>query len=274
MPTQEKQKLCFVIAPIGKAGSDIRCRSDQVLIHIMTPAATECGYKTIRADNISEPGMITSQVIQHLIEDALVIADLTSHNPNVFYELAIRHAIKMPIVQIIQKGETVPFDVAQSRTIHVDHHDLDSVANCKDELIKQIRSVERNPSDVDTPISTAIDLQSLHQSKNPLEKSSADIIEMLQYIRSKVVELSETYRRPRIDFVKSDAIFTIIERLSNLLELKKNEKPSHLKIKEAQRLVQRLPEILNDMVTWDSKMSADVYKKIMKWGDRDYFKMG
>jgi phage gp29-like protein len=87
MPKQEKQereKLCFVIAPIGEEGSDVRRRSDQVLKHVIAPAAKECGYETIRADKISEPGMITSQVIQHLLEDALVIADLTGRNPNVF----------------------------------------------------------------------------------------------------------------------------------------------------------------------------------------------
>lgn len=267
MSTKEKQKLCFVIAPIGKAGSDTRRRSDQVLEHIMKPAATECGYKTIRADDISEPGMITSQVIQHLIEDALVIADLTGHNPNVFYELAIRHAIKMPIVQIIQKGEIVPFDVAQSRTIDVDHHDLDSVAHCRDKLIKQIQSVERNPTDIDTPISTAIDLQALRQSKNPLEKSSADIIEMLQDIRSRVTELSETYRygRPRIDIQKNSEIGMIIACLSNLLELKKNEKPSPLKIKQAQKLIRRLNEKLDYMPTIDSEMKDDVLSRLREW---------
>jgi hypothetical protein len=141
-----------------------------VLKHIIVPAARECGYETIRADSISEPGMITSQVIQHLLDDALVIADLTGRNPNVFYELAIRHAIRKPIVQIIQLGESIPFDVAQSRTIQVDHHDLDSSAHCLDELKKQIRSVEKNPSDVDTPISVAIDIKTLRQSGNPLEK--------------------------------------------------------------------------------------------------------
>ena len=163
MPKKEEEQLCFVIAPIGEEGSDIRRRSDQVLKHIIAPAAEECGYKTIRADSISEPGMITSQVIQHLLDDALVIADLTGHNPNVFYELAVRHFIRKPVVQIIQIGEPIPFNVTQSRTIQVDHHDLDSVARCRDDLIKQIRSVEKGPGKVDNPISVAIDMETLRQ---------------------------------------------------------------------------------------------------------------
>jgi len=87
------KKSCFVIAPIGQEESETRNRSDLVLKHIIKPAAEECGYKAVRADEISEPGIITTQVIQRLIDDDLVIADLTERNPNVFYELAIRHAI-------------------------------------------------------------------------------------------------------------------------------------------------------------------------------------
>ena len=154
-------KLCFVIAPIGDEGTEVRHRSDQILTHIIDVAAKECGYETLRADKISEPGIITSQIIQPLLDDPLVIADMTGHNPNVFYELAVRHAIRKPVVQLIEKGEKIPFDVAATRIIQVDHHDLDSVAKCHQELTSQIRAVEKDPTDVDTPISAAIDLQQL-----------------------------------------------------------------------------------------------------------------
>lgn len=188
MPKQDKEtrRICFVIAPIGEEGSDIRRRSDQILNHVITPAAKDCGYETIRADRISEPGIITSQVIQHLVADPLVIADLTGRNPNVFYELAVRHAVRKPCVQIIQTGEPVPFDVAQTRTIVVDHRDLDSAARCREELVKQIHAAETDPTEVDSPISVAIDLQSLRQSENPQERGSAEIIEMLYDLRMRL----------------------------------------------------------------------------------------
>jgi len=69
----------------------------------------------MRADELAEPGIITSQVIQHIVDDQLVIADLTERNPNVFYELALRHALRKPVVQIIHRGEAIPFDVAGMR---------------------------------------------------------------------------------------------------------------------------------------------------------------
>ena len=56
----------------------------------------------------------------------------------------------------------------------------------KEELIRQIRSVEKDPTKVDSPITMAIDLQSLRQSENPLEKSTTEIISMLQDIQSMI----------------------------------------------------------------------------------------
>lgn len=241
----QEERICFVIAPIGEEGTEIRRRSDQVLKHIITPAAKECGYRTIRADTISEPGMITSQVIQHLVEDPLVIADLTGRNPNVFYELAVRHAVRKPCVQIIQVGEPIPFDVSQSRTIQVDHHDLDSVSRCIEELVKQIKAVERDASDIDTPITVAIDLQSLRQSENPLEKSSAEIISMLQDLNSKFSEFSETFgkqiiRHQGIQPGLIEENMFLLEHLLKLIDMPEGEILSGERLEEIKFLLDKM----------------------------------
>jgi hypothetical protein len=220
-------QTCFVIAPIGSEGSDIRVRSDQVLKHIISPAAKECGYGTVlRADQISEPGLITSQVIQHVVEDPLVIADLTGWNPNVFYELSLRHALKKPVVQIIHATEKIPFDIAASRTIHVDHHDLDSVARAKEEIVRQIKAVENNPTEVDNPISAAIELQSLRQSGNPLEKSNAEILTMLTDIRSTLSDLREEPRRMRMHPGMIEELIMFMESINNVLDSESEDIPS------------------------------------------------
>src|SRR5262245_40370896 len=91
-------KPCFVIAPIGEPTSETRRRSDQVFRHIIQPAAEACGYRAQWALDMSDPGTITHHVIDRLQNDPMVIADLTGHNANVFYELAIRHAVRKPLV--------------------------------------------------------------------------------------------------------------------------------------------------------------------------------
>ena len=195
---QSIERICFVIAPIGDQESDTRKRSDQVLKHVIKPAATECSYNAIRSDEIAEPGLITSQVIQHIVDDPIVIADLTERNPNVFYELAIRHALKKPFVQIIKKGEQLPFDVAGMRTISVDHHDLDSVEVARKEIVSQIKSVEDlTPEQVETPISVSLELQFLRQSENPEQRSLADLVAAVSDVRSGFNNLEKRISDPR-----------------------------------------------------------------------------
>src|SRR5690242_1093880 len=94
-------RLCFVISEIGEENSEIRRRADDVLKYVIAPAAIDCGYEDpVRADQLPDPGIITSQIIQYLVESPLVVADLTGRNPNVFYELAVRHATGKPVVQM------------------------------------------------------------------------------------------------------------------------------------------------------------------------------
>ena len=182
----ENTKTCFVIAPIGDEDTPTRKRSDQVLRHIIRPAVGPLGYEAIRADEIDKPGIITTQVLNQVVESELVIADLTERNPNVFYELAIRHAINKPFVQIIRKGEQLPFDVAQNRTVFVDLQDPDSVADSVKQIASQIESLESDPEDVDNPISVSINLQRLLQSPDPEQRSLADVLSALSEIQARV----------------------------------------------------------------------------------------
>jgi hypothetical protein len=75
--------------------------NNKILKYLIRPVCKQMGYITKRADEINEPGLITKKVIIKLINSDLVIADLTGHNPNAFYELALRHATGKPIILII-----------------------------------------------------------------------------------------------------------------------------------------------------------------------------
>jgi hypothetical protein len=196
MTTKPKKKICFVISPIGEEDSDTRKRSDTVLKHIITAPAEQLGYEVIRADKISEPGIITTQIIQHIVDSDLVIADLTERNPNVFYELALRHAIRKPLVQLIKKGESIPFDVAATRIIQFDIQNLDSVEAAKAEILSQVRSLESGKNDVDNPISVSLDLKVLKESGNPEERSLADIVEAISDLRLAVTSVDKKMNSP------------------------------------------------------------------------------
>lgn len=187
-------KRCFIISPIGEEGSDIRVRSDKILRHLISEPIKQYGYEIIRADKISEPGIITTQIIEHIVNSELVVADLTDKNPNVFYELAIRHAIRKHLVQIIKLGEIIPFDVAATRIIQFDLSDLDSVANAKDQISSQVRAIESHSEgdDIQNPISVSLDLKILRESNNIEERSLADIVEAISDLRTTVISTEKS----------------------------------------------------------------------------------
>jgi len=182
---------CFVIAPIGNEGSEIRKRSDQVFKYIIDPVCRECDFTPERADHLDEPGMITSQIIQRVMNDQLVIADLTGRNPNVYYELSLRHALRKPLVQLIHKDETLPFDVQNMRTISYDHKDLDSVNTAKEDLKRQINLVkDKSPNEIETPFSVSIELQDLRSSDDSRDRNYGELLSVIMSLRSDLQKLA------------------------------------------------------------------------------------
>jgi hypothetical protein len=117
-------KVCFVITPIGEDGSEQRRHSDLFLHSIIEPAISELGFEVVRADQIGAAGIITSQILEYVMNARLAIVDLSFHNPNAFYEMAIRHATRLPIIQISRKQDRLPFDVGQVRTVVIDTTDI------------------------------------------------------------------------------------------------------------------------------------------------------
>jgi hypothetical protein len=117
LPT--KPKLCFVVGPIGADDSDDRIHADWLLEAIIRPVFEEHfeAFRVERADKISDPGRIDAQVITALLNADLVVADLTTLNPNAFYEIGIRHTIQKPIIHMRLENQPIPFDVASFRTI-------------------------------------------------------------------------------------------------------------------------------------------------------------
>lgn len=151
------QKICFYITPIGSDGSEERKHSDLFMSSLVEPALAELGLKVIRADKIGEPGMITTQVLEYLKRSRLAIADLSYLNPNVFYEVALRHALRLPVVQLIRKADKLPFDVNQSRTLTFDTTDIYSLVpklqTYQAEIATQARKALDDPGSVGNPVS-------------------------------------------------------------------------------------------------------------------------
>lgn len=106
----DRQKTCFVLMPFAEGYQEVY---DQVY----TPVCSANGLRCWRVDEIAGPGSITQDIVEGIIDADIILADLTSQNPNVFYELGIAHAVGNKTIMTCQSVDEVPFDIANYRVI-------------------------------------------------------------------------------------------------------------------------------------------------------------
>ncbi len=106
----------FVAMPFG-IKNDIDF--DRVFAELIEPGLSAAGYQVMRADQELSAGSIRTDMFQELLLADLVVADLTLDNPNVWYELGVRHALRARgVIQIASSArERMPFDVYTDRTL-------------------------------------------------------------------------------------------------------------------------------------------------------------
>lgn len=109
-------------APIGTSGRDAYEDALEVFEKVIMPACEANSVEPIRADQIAQAGEINEQIFKHLRTADVVIADLSGGNPNVMYELGLRHTINKLTIQIGEFGQ-LPFDFAAVRTIQFSRSD-------------------------------------------------------------------------------------------------------------------------------------------------------
>lgn len=186
-------KKCFVVCPIGADNSSERAQSDSLLKYILEPVLNEFDFEVIRADKINSPSIITDDILKHLNESELVICDMSSHNPNVFYELGYRHAINKTCITMVHKDKSIPFDLSQHRTIKYSK-DIDDVEKAKNHLSEMLRTYENdgyNESDIST---------------NNNQTSNGELLRHLIDIKSEVSDLKESLNNRPSSEIPNEAI--------------------------------------------------------------------
>ena len=139
-----ENKTCFIVCPTGKPDSDIRRRIDGIIKQGIQPCLDVFGLDGLPSYEIYSPGGLTEQIIRHLVEDPLVIGDLTMLNANVLWEMGVREAVGKPYILIAEEGTEVPSDLQDFRRI-VFRNDLSSLEQFRTELQGHLGDVLEHP---------------------------------------------------------------------------------------------------------------------------------
>lgn len=119
---------------------------DKTYLNVIKPAVIEAGLECIRGDELQESALIDKSMYALLVHSDLVIADISTYNPNAIYELGIRHAAR-PFTTIILKEDQTknPFDLNHNKIFHYTHLGEDIGASeaerCKTKLVSLINSI-------------------------------------------------------------------------------------------------------------------------------------
>ena len=117
---------CFIIMPYGNGLEDPVERAELDALHnhirdavqdVRIDNHPDLRIQCIRGDQEARPGEIVRGVVRDLVESEFAIAVLTGHNPNVFYELGVRHAIRNNTLLLAEDEQDVPFDLRPQRLI-------------------------------------------------------------------------------------------------------------------------------------------------------------
>ena len=112
---EDAPKNCFVIMPFSETKTCTEKSGDgsweAIFADLIKPAIENAGYNYSCFKNEKYVGSIIKTIIENLNSADLVVADLTDCNPNVFYELGVRHTLNRPTILITQNIKEVPFDL-------------------------------------------------------------------------------------------------------------------------------------------------------------------
>jgi len=279
MTLQQFKAMCFVDMPFGKK-QDLASKTEIDFDHIyntaIKPAIKEAGLEAIRGDEERTGGIIHTAMFARLLLSEYVIADLTLANPNVFYELGIRHAAKpYTTVPIFANVHPLPFDIAMVRAIpyQLENGILTEkgAENLRSELKKRLDQAIHGPATKDSPLFELI-------PKFPvvdLPHEVTDIFKERVEHEKKFQEMLTQARSGSTNEERRIALLQVQKELGDLKHVQRNVLVDLMLSfrsveawKEMVELCEALPDYANDLVLVRQQWAFALNRRKMP-GDRD-----
>ncbi|MGD1890809.1 MAG: TRAFs-binding domain-containing protein [Cyclobacteriaceae bacterium] len=210
--------LCFTVMPYGTKKDADGNEVDFNLVYqdFIKPAIEAADMEPIRADEETVNGIIHKPMYERLILSDYVVADLTTANANVFYELGIRHAVKpFTTITIFEKDAKLPFDVNYLRTIPYSY-DYDQAGNLpnlekdKESLTQQLTNT-RTDRTTDSPVFQLVDGMTF---QNSVAHEKTDIFrDRVKYNEELKNKLNQARKTEGSKSEKTNAVDAIVNTL-------------------------------------------------------------
>lgn len=181
-PSPAKPK-CFVVMPISDMHGYEAGHFGRVYEHLLKPAIVEAGYLPVRADDAVKTDYIVVGIIQQIVESDMVLCDFSGRNPNVMYELGVRHAFNKPVVLLKDRRTEKVFDIQGLRYTDYDESlRVDSVQKDIGRIKAALLETARAP---DSAVNSVVQLAGIKAAEVPAGQTvSADTNLLLQAIAS------------------------------------------------------------------------------------------
>jgi hypothetical protein len=231
--------LCFVLMPFGKKPDAMgnAVEFDRIYQEVILPAIEEAGLEPLRADEEMTGGIIHKPMFERLILCEYAVADLSTANANVFYELGLRHAVRpWSTVLIFAEGGRLPFDVAL------------------------LRALPYKLASDGGPADSATDSQALKQRLMAAREGAVDNEKPV--IDSPLYQLVENY--PAVDHTKTDVFRELVHYSA---EVKKRLSKAR---KEGTESVRAIEKDLGNLKDVEAAVLIDLflsYRAVKSWAD-------
>lgn len=211
-------KKCFVIAPIKGENSHERSKINDLIENYFKKILTD--YDVEISHQISTIGRITSQVITKIFQSNLVIADITSVNGNVMYELGVADTLQKPVITICENNTALPFDKYDQRTIMYDYVPY-AMAKFDEDFRKAVGSLKNLERGIENTVTQSIGFEYLTRNIDisAITKNAAYNAGIDSEKSSKIVHSVKEYIDELKTFDADSYVNSVKEVINNLGEL-------------------------------------------------------
>lgn len=166
----------------------------RVYEYLIKPACELAGFKPIRADENSQADVIIVDILQKILECDMAICDMSSKNPNVFYELGFRHAFNKKTVLIKDSKTDMPFDTSAIRTITYNANlRIDEVKSSIPKIAESLSSTFSSSDDSGYSLLKLLSIQkpATIPEGHKLSEDSSMILESIKELRQQITQINK-----------------------------------------------------------------------------------